>query len=625
LIDWYQSFKGLSVFRFIVCFLFFTSTLPAQNSVDAVRPSVPLARQLLGGDTLFLRVQRPDQDTVQVFSSHYRIAGCTSPNARAFVDGKQTKVYASGAFVGLEAVNVGINILRFTVKSAAGDSIWKDFVITRPEPMKNSPHDTLVIEQAMMEPSQDVWLGSGDVLEVRFKGSPDWEASFDIPGIKAGIPMHELAPREAGGFKGIYVGHYEVKPTDQARDVSIRFRLRQNFWNSERAYSNAKVFIIPGELPRVAEVIGDRPYLNAGLGEDRLNGTKLGFIQPGVRVEISGKVGPYYRVRLSGSMNAWLPEEFAKFLPSDTPLPRSLAGAISAVGNESEDIVTLALSARLPYTSEQLVDPAAIAVNVYGVTSNTNWISHQLSAKGIENITWEQIATDQYRMVIVLRHPHWGYDIDYVGNSLRVKVRRPPVLQSRDSVLAGLTIAVDAGHGGDNKGSIGATGALEKDINISIALHLESILKAKHAGVVLTRTETDIPSMAGRIDRILNSDARLLVSIHCNSAGDASDPLMVQGVSTYYRSVGFKPLADIIYDKMLAIGLQQFGVVGGFNFTLNSLTQLPNVLVETAFLSHPEDEMLLLDDGFRKKIAGQIAAGLEEFVKSQAEMKESKK
>jgi N-acetylmuramoyl-L-alanine amidase len=51
------------------------------------------------------------------------------------------------------------------------------------------------------------------------------------------------------------------------------------------------------------------------------------------------------------------------------------------------------------------------------------------------------------------------------------------------------------------------------------------------------------------------------------------------------------------------------------------LTQLPNVLVETAFLSNPEDEMLLLDEGFRKKVAEQILKGLEEFVRKYSEMK----
>ena len=73
--------------------------------------------------------------------------------------------------------------------------------------------------------------------------------------------------------------------------------------------------------------------------------------------------------------------------------------------------------------------------------------------------------------------------------------------------------------------------------------------------------------------------------------------------------------------KCLLSGLKPFGEVGSFNFTLNSLTQLPNVLVETAFLSNPDDEMLLLDDNFRNKVAEQIVRGLEEFVRTNTEMK----
>jgi N-acetylmuramoyl-L-alanine amidase len=55
---------------------------------------------------------------------------------------------------------------------------------------------------------------------------------------------------------------------------------------------------------------------------------------------------------------------------------------------------------------------------------------------------------------------------------------------------------------------------------------------------------------------------------------------------------------------------------------LNSLTQIPNVLVETAFLSNPEDEMLLLDDGFRKKVAEQVTTGLEEYVRMNGKITE---
>ena len=605
--------------RSIIISLLFTSSIIAQIKVNSYQR---LTEQvILTKDTLFLRVQRPDKDTIRTFGSHYRIAACTHPNAKAYINDEQTKVYASGAFVDLVDVNVGVNILRFTVKSSTGDSLWKEFIIMRPEPMKNSPHDTLVIEQAMMEPSEDMWLTSGDVLEVKFKGSPGWDASFDIPNVESGIPMHELSPTEGGGFAGIYIGRYKVKPTDEARDVQIKFRLKKSFWHSEKVLSKAKISLLPKELPRVAEITGKRPYLNTGLGEDRLGGSKLGFLQEGIRVEITGKVGSQYRVRLSASMEAWLPEEFAKLLPPDTPLPRSLAGAISATNTSSEDIVTLALTEKLPYTSEQSINPNAIIVDVYGATSNTNWISQPRSVKGIESITWKQVAGDQYRLIITLLHPQWGYDIDYTGKSLRIKIRRPPVISSINSVLTEMTIAVDAGHGGENHGAIGATGVFEKDMTISMAKYLDTLLSAQGAKVVLTRTENDVPAMLERVDKILHSGARLLVSIHCNSAGDASDPLALRGVSTYYRSIGFKPLADIMYDNMLSLGLKQFGEMGSFNFTLNSLTQMPNVLIETAFLSHPEDEMLLLDEGFRKKVAEQIVKGLVEFVSGNSETK----
>ena len=597
----------------IIFLLLFASSAAAQVNVDPVRPQMP--------DSLFLQVQIPNKDTIRTFSSHLRIAACTRPEATAFLNGKQTKVYPSGAFVGLVNVNIGITNLRCTVVSTKGDSLWKEFVILRPEPMKNSSHDTLVIEEAMMEPSQDMWLMTGDVLEMRFKGSPGWEATCDIPGIKSDIPMYEQLPKEADGFSGVYIGHYKIKPDDEIHEVPIVFRLKKSFWSREKVFSKAKISFLPGETLRVAEVTGNRPFLNTGLGGDRLGGSKLGFLQASVRLAVTGKIGSQYRIRLSETMNAWLPEEFAKLLPPDTPLPRSLAGAISVTGYNSEDLVTLVLSEKLPYTSEQLITPNAIAVDVYGATSNTSWISQNIPEQGIESITWNQITTNQYRMIITLQHPHWGYDIDYAGNVLRIKIRRPPATLSRDSLLAGLTIALDAGHGGEMKGAVGATGALEKDAAISMVRHLESILKLKGAKIVLTRRENEGPTMADRIDKIIHSGAQLLVSIHCNSAGEASDPLAICGVSTYYRPIGFKPLADIVYTKMLSLGLQQFGIVGSFNFMLNSLTQMPNVLVETAFLSNPEDEMLLLDDGFRKKVAEQIAAGLEEFVRNNSRVK----
>ena len=572
-------------------------------------------------DSLYLRMVIPDHDTVRTPSPRYRIAASTNRSARAFINDKEVRVYPSGAFVSLLTLAVGENPVRVLVRAATGDSLVRDYIFVRPEPPKPLPHDPALIDLESIEPSQDLWLGKDDIVEVRFKGSPGYKAYFDIEDVESGIPMTELTSREGNGGEGVYIGRYKVRERDEVRDQPIRVRLKTSFWSSEKAFSKGKVTILPQELPRVAIVAGRKPFLNAGLGEDRLGGAKLGYIQSGIRVQVTGKVGRQYRIRLSDEMIGWLPEDFVQLLPLDTPQPRSLTGSILVSGANGEDIVSLSLSQRLPYLTDQLVNPTAVVVDVFGATSNTNWITHQISARGIKNVSWDQVAAGHYRLTIALNYDqHWGYDVGYEqGSNLRIRIRRPPRIANQDSVLAGLTIAVDAGHGGDNNGALGSTGVLEKDITLTIVSHLDSLLKSRGARVVLTRSGDAPVGMLDRMDAVVNSKAHVLVSIHCNSIGETSDPEAVKGTSTYYRYVGYQPLANIMYDKMLELGLGQFGVVGSFNFTLSGPTQLPNVLVETAFLSNPEDEMKLLDDTFRQAIAGKIVEGLEAFVKRYGE------
>jgi N-acetylmuramoyl-L-alanine amidase len=571
-------------------------------------------------DSLFLHVAIPAQDTVRVPFLRHRIAACTLPTAKAFINDKETRVYASGAFVGLVPLSYGPNVVKLSVRDSLGDSLSRQFVVVRADPPRTSSRDTLTIDTLMMEPSEDLWLGKDDFVEVRFKGSPGYRATFEIEDVESGISMRELPPREAGGFGGVYVGRYKIRENDVSRGHPVQFKLRKSFWSSEKAYSKGRLWIMPDSLPRVAEIVGKHPFLNASLGIDRLGGAKLGYLQPGVLVEIIGKQGDQYRIRLSESMQGWLPQEFAQVLPFDAPLPHSLTGSITVRGDESVDVVTLTLARRLPYLSEQQVGPNAIVVDVFGATSNTNWITQQLSAKVIDNVRWSQVASDQFRLIITLKEEQqWGYDISYDnGSTLRIKIRRPPVVSPKDSVLAGMTIAIDAGHGGDNDGALGATGALEKDITLSIARHLQDSLLHRGARIVMTRQGDYAAGSIDRMEKVLSSGARILVSVHCNSVGESADPIAIQGTSTYYRYIGFQPLATIMYDQMLTLGLAQFGMTGSFNFSLNALTQLPNVLVETAFLSNPEDEMLLINDGFRARIAGILVNGLAEFVRKYA-------
>jgi len=90
----------------------------------------------------------------------------------------------------------------------------------------------------------------------------------------------------------------------------------------------------------------------------------------------------------------------------------------------------------------------------------------------------------------------------------------------------------------------------------------------------------------------------------------------INGVSTYYRYIGFRPLSQYIQESLLKIGLADFGNVGSFNFALNGPTEYPGCLVEVAFLSNKEDEQLILDPEFHKAVAVQITEGIKEWLKS---------
>lgn len=562
-----------------------------------------------------LEVVIPETDTVYTDLSRYRIAANTTPGSQAYIDGKRRHVYPSGAFVGMVELENGKNIVTITAVSSEGDTLSRRLVFIRDEPMRTSPADPLVIEDYYMEPVLDHWMNAGDILTVRFKGSPGYEASFDIEGVQRDIPMRELPPAQTGGVRGIYVGRYEVRRDDNTYDVPVRFRLRKSFWHSVEAESAGRVSIMPDEFPIIAEVQGVRPFLSVGHGTDRLGGVRLGFIEPGVLLQLDGKLGSFYRVRLSHDMTAWIQSQFVDILSPDTPVPRATAGSVSAAGGRSGDIITLQLGQKLPYLTRQLINPNRIIVDIFGVTSGTTWITQHLSAEGINSITWEQVSGEQYRLQIDLNHRiHWGHRIEYTDRgNLNIIIRRPPGANDHDDILYRRVIAIDAGHGGTNKGALGATGVMEKTVALAISSLVERELIARGATVIMTRSGDYDISIRARIDKLLSTNPEVVVSIHCNSVGYASDPERTRGTSVYYKHIGFKPLADAMYRELVGLGLAEFGVIGSFNFLLNDMVEIPNVLVETAFLSNPEDEMLLIDEQMQIKIASQIVKGLEKF------------
>ena len=357
-------------------------------------------------------------------------------------------------------------------------------------------------------------------------------------------------------------------------------------------------------------ITGKLPQLAYSNGEDRLGSAKMGYIDTGIVLPLIDSTSELYHVRLSKNHSAFIDKKLMDLKADTTPQKTVITESWSLRGDDAFDYVTISLGNKIAYKSWMETSPASIVVELYGVMSNTNWITQLTSSKEVKNISFEQTEDDVVRLTISLKHHQpWGYAIGYKGKALQVKIKQLPAKHK----IKNMVIAIDAGHGGTNTGASGLTaGVLEKNYTILFAKELQKILRRKHATVIMTRENDTTFDNKDRVLFLQQNWPDLFVSFHLNSAGRPT----AQGVSTYYKHVAYRPFTQALLKRLLDIeGLKEFGNVGNFNFQPIQPTEFNSSLVEVAFLSSPDDEKLILDEKFRKQVAKQVYKGMKDFLK----------
>ena len=346
-------------------------------------------------------------------------------------------------------------------------------------------------------------------------------------------------------------------------------------------------------------------------GTDRLGGSKMGYLDPGIVLKVVGEIGNLYKVQLSTNRFAFILQEDVELSSRSSRLVNTNNIGISNLGDC--DRIRLSLPDKLPYASRIELDPTTVLVEVFGAMNNSNWVSQYNDLGMVDYVDVQQPDSDVLRLVIKLKEKYaWGYHVGYDGNSLVVEVRHTP----QDLSIKGLKIGLDAGHGGELPGAISPTGLKESEINLHIVQEIEKILRKKGATVVLSRTDDSNLSMVQRKKVFRDADIDLLISIHNNAGGS---PLVPMGTSTYYKHISNRELAATLLKHMLELNVPRFGLTGNFNFSLNAPTEYPNALVECLFMSSLPDEEMLADPATRKLIAEKVVAGIEEYLKTVAE------
>ena len=135
----------------------------------------------------------------------------------------------------------------------------------------------------------------------------------------------------------------------------------------------------------IARAKGKLPFLEYGIGDDRLGGAKMGYIDSNILLVVVDSFNTDYKVRLSAYHSAYIAKENISLLHKEANRRiahnTNLSGSWKVYGEGDFDYITVNLTESLPYRSFQLIDPSRIVVDVFGVTSNTNWITQLNTSK----------------------------------------------------------------------------------------------------------------------------------------------------------------------------------------------------------------------------------------------------
>ncbi len=220
-----------------------------------------------------------------------------------------------------------------------------------------------------------------------------------------------------------------------------------------------------------------------------------------------------------------------------------------------------------------------------------------------------------------------------------------------------ITIAIDAGHGGEDPGAIGSMGSKEKHVVLSVAKRLrEKIDGESYMRSFLTRDGDYFVPLHVRVQKARSVQADLFVSIHAdafietNAKGASVFALSQMGASsTTARWMANKEnasdligginikaqdrqVANLLLDMStsaqikdsLQVGNSVLRQIGGFaplhkgnveqaSFAVLKAPDIPSILVETAFISNPQEEVKLNDEAYQDRIADAILRGIKDY------------
>ncbi len=209
----------------------------------------------------------------------------------------------------------------------------------------------------------------------------------------------------------------------------------------------------------------------------------------------------------------------------------------------------------------------------------------------------------------------YGWSAQYDGDGNLVfkflnPIKAQPAANSYGGTLNGITIVIDAGHGGSDGGAVGSNPRYdEADRNLYLAQILETKLRALGAKVVMTRSADVALSQDERMNIVRNANANLAISVHRNGSTSSK----VRGFGSYYFYPFTQEAADCINRHTAASGNYTSSKLLWHYFYLSRISDCPVVLTENGFMSNASDFNNMLSQQWNESCADAIVKGVVEY------------
>lgn len=527
-------------------------------------------------------------DRFETTGSTVFIMGTSDPAQPLLMDGEEiVRGEGAGCFGILVELGRGENIYTFTQGSESAE-----ITIIRTTGSTGGISRITRITQNSAFPQDPYGVDSNETITLSCIAPAGGKVTAELNGRTVVLAQAAAAQQ---GVPAVFSGKITLDPNDYPRDetISIGAVTYTLTYNGEvsRCVSQGEVFVAGWNVPLMIRQTSELANLLRDEDDDE---SIYGTFKQNAVLKVSGKEKTSrdgestiaYRLADGGYVLGWNYE-----VVTGTPLPDFIVpDTISVLSDPKGE--TLVLCEQLPGVISSRSGNRLI-LDFYGAS-----FAAQNPTIESEMIESAELAVTDFgcRMTLALCEDAdlWGWHVSQIDGRTELYLKRSPV-RSDDPLrpLDGITVMLDAGHGGSDVGALGIAQTLgpdEADLNLAVVIAAKYCLEQLGAEVTLTRSDDLTPDIKYTIyQRLAQADEEkpdIFLSVHHNSAALTRDHNVTTRMEAYYFEPASAAFAEQLMTTLPAL-LDRAGEAVPGRYYVTRMTYAPAVLLEVGFVINP--------------------------------------